>query len=434
MSSIRSYSLSELLASVRRCIEAGFVGRYWVKAETSDLRTASGAGHCYMELLEKGERGDIVARVRANMWANTYNEVKRRFHDSGLGPLVSGMNILALVQVTYHEQFGLSLLIHDVDPSYSLGDIARLRQETIKRLRTEGLLQRNQSLELPRPLQRLAVVSSASAAGYGDFMRHLTEGRSGLCFYTCLFTAQMQGERTTASVIHALDRIESHRTYFDAVVLIRGGGAVSELRAFDEYELCARIARMSLPVLVGIGHERDQSVADLVAHTSAKTPTAVADFVLQRGEAELNGISQAISRLMLATNQLSVGRMQWLESVLRRVPASAQRVLMASVQRQGDTEQRLMYQSRALIERGRMQLQRSTTQLPVLVRSLLARQEQSLEHSERAVHLAHPEQTLKRGFALVRRAGVIKTHVADLHSGDELEIQLIGGSISAQVK
>lgn len=434
MTSPCSYSLSELVSSVRRCIEKGFRGRYWVRAETSDLRIASGAGHCYMELLEKGERGDVVARVRANMWANTYGEVKRRLHDAGVGVLSSGMTILVLVQVTYHEQFGLSLLIHDVDPSYSLGDIARLRQETINKLRREGLLERNKSLELPRPLQRLAIVSSATAAGYGDFMRHLMDGRSGLCFYTCLFTAQMQGERTTASVIQALDCIESYRAHFDAVVLIRGGGAVSELRAFDEYELCARIARMSLPVLVGIGHERDQSVADLVAHTSAKTPTAVADFLLQRGEAELNALTQMLSRLRWASNQLSVGRMQWLESVLRRMPSSAQRVLTTSIQRQSDLEQKLMYQSRAIIERGRSQIHRSITQLPLLVHSFLARQQQYLDYSERTLHLAHPDQTLKRGFALVRKAGDIKTHASDVRSGDELEIQLIGGSITAEVK
>lgn len=434
MTSPRSYSLSELVSSVRRCIEKGFRGRYWVRAETSDLRIASGAGHCYMELLEKGERGDVVARARANMWANTYNEVKCRLHDAGVGVLSSGMNILALVQVTYHEQFGLSLLIHDVDPSYSLGDIARLRQETINKLRREGLLECNKSLELPRPLQRLAIVSSATAAGYGDFMRHLMDGRSGLCFYTCLFTAQMQGERTTASVIQALDCIERYRAHFDAVVLIRGGGAVSELRAFDEYELCAHIARMSLPVLVGIGHERDQSVADLVAHTSTKTPTAVADFLLQRGEAELNALTQTLSRLRWASNQLSVGRMQWLESVLRRMPSSAQRVLTTSIQRQSDLEQKLMYQSRAIIERGRSQIHRSITQLPLLVHSFLARQQQYLDYSERTLHLAHPDQTLKRGFALVRKAGDIKTHASDLRSGDELKIQLIGGSITAEVK
>lgn len=434
MPPIRSYRLSELLASVRRCIEAGFVGRYWVKAETSDVRTASGAGHCYMELLEKGERGDVLARVRANMWAGVYGEVRRRFLEVGVGELSSGMNILALVQVTYHEQFGLSLLIHEIDPNYSLGDIARLRQETINKLRAEGLLQTNKALELPRPLHRLAIISSATAAGYGDFMRHLTEGRSGLCFYTCLFSAQMQGERTTSSVIQALERIEALRAHFDAVILIRGGGAVSELRAFDEYTLCAHIARMSLPVLVGIGHERDQSVADLVAHTSAKTPTALADFLLHRGEVELNGIAQALSRLTLATNQISVGRMQWLESVLRRMPSSAQRLLTSSVQRQAEIEQRLMYQSRALIERGRAQVQRSVTQLPLLVRALLSQQEQCLAHYERTLHLAHPTQTLKRGFALVRKAGEIKIHATDLHSGDLLEIQLIGGNIMAEVK
>ena len=290
---VRSFSLTELLGSVRRCLEHSFPDRYWVRAEVSDLRRAGGQGHGYLELLEKGEEGEVVAKVRATIWSSTYTLIEQRFERSGVGKLTSGMSILALAGIAFHPQYGLSLNSIDIDPNYSLGEIARLRLETIQRLKRNGLFTMNKELDLPSPLQRIAIISSPTAAGYGDFMRQLHENPYGVVLYTALFTAQMQGSDTTASILAALGRIAEVEEHFDAVVIIRGGGAVSELRAFDDYTLCEAAAQFPLPIIAGIGHERDVSVLDLIAHTTLKTPTAVATFLVEGLASESCGSSCA---------------------------------------------------------------------------------------------------------------------------------------------
>ena len=324
---LRSFSLSELLRSVRRCIEHTYPTRYWVRAEVSDLRRSGAGGHGYLELLEKGAGGDIVARVRATIWSTAYQQIERALAQQGLGSLSSGMNVLALVSLSYHELYGLSLNIADIDPRYSLGELARLRQETIARLKRQGLLEMNKELELPEPLQRLAIISSPTAAGYGDFMRQIEANSYGVKLYTALFRAQMQGEQTTDSILSALERILRHQEHFDAVVIIRGGGAVSELRAFDDYRLCESCAQYPLPIITGIGHERDVSVLDLVAHSSFKTPTAVASYLIEGLATELGRVAYCSERLPRLLERLSLGRGQSLQLLSSRLQQTAQRSL-----------------------------------------------------------------------------------------------------------
>ncbi|KGO01669.1 exodeoxyribonuclease VII large subunit [Porphyromonas sp. COT-290 OH3588] len=453
--STTGYSLSQLLGSVRRCLEAGFVGRYWVRAETSDLRRSGAAGHCYLELLEKGERGAVVARVRANIWAGSYEDISKRFARAGLPALSSGVMILALVQVSYHEQFGLSLIIHDIDPSYSLGEIARLRMQTIARLKQDGIFTANKELALPQPLQRLAIISSPSAAGYGDFMNHLRENKYGVVVYTALFPAQMQGEQTTDSVLAALERILEYQDLFDAVVIIRGGGAVSDLRAFDCYELCAVCAQYPLPVIVGIGHERDETVLDLVAHTSQKTPTAVADFVVGRLVEELEEVELLAQRLRQSLSMLSLGRHHWLGAVLGRLPSVAGQALQQAHRQQAELRGRLSDVSRQMLHRHSQTLAQHTRLLPYLSRSYLQMQRLALgqigqrmasplkahqarwigrlDQYEQALRLAHPDSILKRGFAVIERSGVIVTEASALSEGDRLRIRLGSGTVESIV-
>lgn len=451
--SIRSYSLYELVGSVRRCLEASFSGRYWVRAETSDLRRAG--GHTYLELLEKDDGGSVRARVRAHVWAYTYASIEQRLREAGLASLTSGMSILALVQVAYHEQYGLSLNIVDLDPSYSLGEIARLRQETIARLKREHIFDDNKTLPLPRPLQRLAIVSSPTAAGLGDFMHQLSTNRYGLHFYTALFVAQMQGEHTTPSVIRALERVEQSLEAFDAVVIIRGGGAVSDLRAFDTYQLCSFCAQYPLPILCGIGHERDESVLDLVAHTSLKTPTAVAEYLIHRQLDELGRLSEQSQRLVQAVSLLSLERHRALAQLTLRLPHMAGRALQGEQRRQGELRQRLSTRARQRLEgsrqrleripplvsymvRGRMRheqeaLGRIATRLRLPLRAGVAHHVARLEQYEQAIRLAHPDNVLRRGFALVERAGRIVTQASDLAPGDRLRLRLGTGAIDATV-
>lgn len=446
MSATNQYSLSQLLGSVRRCLEAGFAGSYWIQAETSDLRRTGGTGHCYMELLEKAENGSVLARVRANVWSTRYNGIVRRFIDAGLDAPSSGMKILALVRITFHEQYGLSLDIQDIDVNYSLGEIARLRQQTIQRLKAEGIWGLNKALSLGRPLQRLAIISSSGAAGYGDFMKHLRGNRFSIVCYTALFPALMQGERTTESILRALDSILQYQEHFDAVVIIRGGGAVSELRAFDMYELCAACAQFPLPIITGIGHERDESVLDLVAHTSLKTPTAVADFVIGTLHQELEELERQTQRLTSAASLLSIERDRWLRGVLGRIPVLTGRRLTREQQYHNELQRRVERQAHHYLHQKHQQLSQYSTLIPVFCRSIsqssaqrlsnigerlrntIAIQQQQrrmqLHSNEQIIKLSHPKQILKRGFAVVKRHGEFVKTAANLTPGEHLSISL----------
>lgn len=447
----RSFSLSELLGSVRRCLEHSFPQSYWVRAEVSDLRQSGLQGHAYLELLEKGARGEIVARVRGVIWASVYAEIQRRFVRSGIGQLSSGMSILTLVRISFHEQYGLSLQITDIDPSYSLGEIARLRLETIARLRQEGLYDMNKGLPLPSPLQRLAIISSATAAGYGDFVRQLHDNAYGVPFYTALFTAQMQGEHTTESVLAALDRIDRHREHFDAVVIIRGGGAVSELRAFDEYRLCEVCAQYPLPIISGIGHERDESVLDLIAHTSLKTPTAVAAFLIDSQVVLLSQLQETQRRLPELLQRLSLGRglalqglitrlqlapREHLERELRlgerlraRLQLGTQTYLQHARHTLGRQVERIPSSLRYRIQEMKHSLIRLTAPLPLLLTHRLDRERTQLSHWEQAIRLSHPDNILRRGFSIVSSHGAILTSSSSISVGQALELRFHDGVV-----
>lgn len=453
---LRSFSLSELLRSVRRCIEHTYPTRYWVRAEVSDLRRSGAGGHGYLELLEKGAGGDIVARVRATIWSTAYQQIERALAQQGLGSLSSGMNVLALVSLSYHELYGLSLNIADIDPRYSLGELARLRQETIARLKRQGLLEMNKELELPEPLQRLAIISSPTAAGYGDFMRQIEANSYGVKLYTALFRAQMQGEQTTDSVLSALERILRHQEHFDAVVIIRGGGAVSELRAFDDYRLCESCAQYPLPIITGIGHERDVSVLDLVAHSSFKTPTAVASYIIEGLATELGRVAYCSERLPRLLERLSLGRGQSLQLLSSRLQQTAQRSLARAQYSLTQQQSQLGLQTQATLRRAdsqlgqlgrrlpdllRLRLQeahqelhRPLLRLPLLLEHLRSRSYQQLEHYEQAIRLSHPDNILRRGFSIVKRAGQIQTSASELQAGEELELCFYRDSVRVRVE
>lgn len=449
----RSFSLTELLGSVRRCLEHSFPAHYWVRAEVSDLRRGGVQAHGYLELLEKGKRGEVVARVRATIWASTYNEIERSFQRSGVGQLSSGMSILALVGVVYHEQYGLSLNIIDIDPCYSLGEIARLRLETIARLRKEGLYDLNKELPLPTPLQRLAIISSPSAAGYGDFIRQLYDNAFGVVFYTALFQAQMQGEHTTDSVISALGRVLEQEEHFDAVVIIRGGGAVSELRAFDDYRLCEVCAQFPLPIISGIGHERDESVLDLIANRSLKTPTAVAAFLIESQAsllAELQELSKSLPQLL---QTLSLGRGQMLHTLMARLRIAPQRLFEQEQRRNTNLYSKLLVSAKGFLHEARHILARDTQRIPSALRYRLReeryrleqsiaplsaalnhvreREETRLAHYEQSIRLAHPDTILRRGFSIISSQGKILTSASAITPESPLELRFYDGTVMA---
>ena len=275
-------SLFELNALVRKSVKLCLPDEYWVQAELSDVRT-NYSGHCYLEFVQKDSRGNaLVAKARGMIWSNIYVMLKPYFERETGQTFTSGIKVLVKVTVDFHELYGYSLTVVDIDPAYTLGDMARRRKEIIRRLEEEGVLTLNKELEMPLLPQRVAVISSATAAGYGDFCNQLLNNADGLVFYPHLFAAVMQGDKVEASVIAALNAIYKEVDRWDVVVIIRGGGATSDLSGFDTYDLAANCAQFPLPIITGIGHERDDTVIDMVSHTRVKTPTAAAEFLINR--------------------------------------------------------------------------------------------------------------------------------------------------------
>ena len=276
-----TYSLLEFNAVLRSAVAGAFPDKYWISAEISELHV-NAAGHCYLELIEKDSRGATVARQRAMIWAAVYRLLKPYFEQETGYRLAAGIKVLVQVSVSFHELYGMSLAICDINPTYTLGDAARKRAEILRRLTEEGVAEMNRELPVPLVPQRIAVVSSGTAAGYGDFIDQLQNNPYRYIFYPVLFPAVMQGERTEASIIDALNRIYAFADNFDCVVIIRGGGATSDLGSFDSYPLAVNVAQFPLPVIVGIGHDRDETVLDYVAAVRVKTPTAAAEWLVAR--------------------------------------------------------------------------------------------------------------------------------------------------------
>lgn len=276
-----SISLFELNQKIKKTIHSSFADTYWVIAEISEIREVR-KGHCYLELIEKDERTEqIIAKSRANIWAYTYRMLKPYFTSATGQELVSGLKVMVRVSIDFQEIYGFSLNVRDIDPTYTLGDMAQKKKAILNKLGEEGVIHMNKELEVPLVPQKIAVISSSTAAGYEDFCNQLNNNSGNYQFYVKLFSAVMQGEQTEASVIAALDRIYEYEDVFDVVVIIRGGGSTSDLMCFDNYWIAYNIAQFPLPVFSGIGHERDETVVDFVAHTRLKTPTAVAEHLVE---------------------------------------------------------------------------------------------------------------------------------------------------------
>ena len=306
----------------------------WVTAETSDLR--SSGGHCYMELVQKDERtGSPLAKSRAVMWASTYSRLGAMFYAATGTRLRSDMKIMVKVNANYHPVYGMSLVISDINPDYTVGDLARRRNEIIARLRAEGVFDMNRSIPWPQLPVRVAVVSARGAAGYGDFMKHLHNNPQRLRFTTELFEATLQGERTVPSVVAALEAIAARDGEFDCVVLIRGGGAVSDLASFDDYTLASNVAQFPLPIIVGIGHERDVTVLDYVANTRVKTPTAAAEVLIGMATAAYDRLRATGDAILTLVRDRISGQRQQLAYYQGSIPAIARSIIDRNRQRLG---------------------------------------------------------------------------------------------------
>ena len=431
----QALSLVELNQRIRMTLEQAFPDTYWVRAEMSDVRENGASGHCYLEFIEKDPRsGQLLAKVRGAIWAKTFRLLKPYFEMETGQRFVSGLKVLVRVTVDFHELYGLSLTVVDIDPAYTLGDMARKRLEIIRQLQEEGVFELNKELPLPLLPRRIALISSPTAAGYEDFVNQLTHNRAGYPFYVKLFPALMQGERTEESVIAALDRIYAHQELFDVVALLRGGGATSDLNSFDSYLLAANCAQFPLPILTGIGHERDDTVVDLVAHTRLKTPTAVAEFLITR----MDQAAQTVEELQQTMTQSASVRLlqekQRLQSYATRLPAlvgqrmERNRTLLHQLGAKLPTmAQGFVERKRAMVDRLVMQLRNATT-------THLAEKQRFLQLQEQFVRMASPDYILRRGYSLTLREGKIIKRAEELHVGEELTTRFMDGEVKSIIK
>ena len=289
-------TLYELNHFVRQVLEVNLDEPYWLQAELSEVK--ENRGHCFVEFVQKAEKNNsIIAKARGQIWASSWPIIRQHFENTTGQRLSAGMEVLVKVEVTFHEAYGYSLNIIDIDPRFTLGDIAKRRQEIIRQLQEEGVFTMNKEIELPPLLQRIAVISAATAAGYQDFSNQLQNNPHGLAFRTQLFPAVMQGAQVEQSVIQALNNIANEMEQWDAVVIIRGGGAAADLSGFDTLLLAENVAQFPLPIITGIGHEKDDTVIDLVSHTRVKTPTAAAEFIIQHQVVQLRHVEDMASSI-----------------------------------------------------------------------------------------------------------------------------------------
>ena len=404
---------------------------YWVVAEISEMRLNQ-KGHCYMEMVEK-EGHFVTAKIRANIWAYTYRNLSAAFESVAHTPLKPGLKIRFNAKINFHEVYGLSLTIQDVDPKFTLGERARKRQEVINQLVKDGVFDLNKNLSLPEVPQRIAVISSETAAGYGDFLNQLKGNPRSFAFKTELFQALMQGDKAPESIIKALLEIHERNEEFDLTVIIRGGGGQADLDCFDDYELASHVAQFSLPVITGIGHERDVTITDLVAHTQMKTPTAVAEFLALGLEKFDDCLNEAIYRIeKAAISQLQFGSLQ-LQSLGNQLQVSARSHIGLALQKLINQSVAMKFASHEQIKLSGIKLQQMEMPLKRVIRHQLERQQNQLALYEKTLELASPQSVLKRGYTITKINGQLPGK-AQLLRGDLMETITADATISSEIK
>lgn len=384
---MQTYGLKELCDWIQDVLENDFPDQYWVRAEIASM---SVRGHCYMELVEKADNGILAAKVRATCWNNVYNLLSAYFVQETGESLHVGLQVMLEVSVEFHAVYGLSLNIWNIDPTYTIGDLAKQRQATINQLKQDGVMELQKAFELPSLVRRVAVVSSSEAAGYGDFCDQLKNNRFGFGFHVQLYSAIMQGDMAARSIVQALNTIAEQEEEWDVVVIIRGGGASTDLSCFDDYDLASHCAQFPLPIIAGIGHTRDVSVVDMVVHRSVKTPTAAAEWLIDHVAAQVERVAEIQLRL--------------------------QRAIQGVVSRE---KNRLVVLEQRMIN---------------TVRRMVVREEGKLNLWRKTIDLHSPERIYKMGYSMTMMNGKIVRNSNDVHTGDVVDTYLQGGMIQSVVK
>ena len=434
------FTLRQLNLMVRDAIEMQMPDEYWVEAELSECRERG--GHCYMELIEKDEQTNTpVARASAKCWRQTWQIMQPHFERVTGQPLHAGLKVLLRVYAQYHEAYGFSWIVTDIDPTFTLGDMARKRQEIIRQLKEEGIFDLQKELTLPLFCQRIAVISSETAAGYGDFVNQLTKNDRGLKFSVQLFPAIMQGEQVEQSIIGALNDIYSftspstlHLPPFDCVVIIRGGGATADMSGFDTLALAENVANFPLPIITGIGHDRDESILDMVSFQRVKTPTAAAAFLVSHLEEVLDSIDDAQTRITrYAQTQITI-----LNAQLSTLNAQLKNVFSVVKTRQearlDALYSRIAHHAQQKLSTLNTQLSTLNSRIPLLFDSRVKTEKHRLELLEEKVKNLDPTLLLRRGYSITLKDGKAVRDAATLHPGDEIKTRLANGNIHSIVK
>ncbi|MBN1182454.1 MAG: exodeoxyribonuclease VII large subunit [Bacteroidales bacterium] len=448
-------SLLELNATIREGILNLFPDSYWIIAEINDYKI-NRSGHCYLELIEKQKDSDaIVAKTRATIWANTFRMIRPYFETSTGRSLSEGLKIMVNVTVEFHEVYGLSLNILDIEPQYTIGDLARQRAETIAKLEKEGVINMNKGLELTLVPQKIAIISSPNAAGYKDFINQLNRNAYEYKFYTRLFPAIMQGDAAESSIIEALETIYQYEHLFEAVAIIRGGGSKSDLQCFDNYWLAFNVAQFPLPIITGIGHEQDESIIDIVAHTKLKTPTAVAEFFIDRAAEFESRLTENRNQLLqLANNALTTQHY-----ILKNITVYLPNILESTLLRKYHQLNSLSYKFNTLAKKYLSTTKYKTNQY--LSRLILLTKKYYLTQTNKVFHYGvetkktlknyfthknhqieiltqtntylDPANILNRGYSLTLLNNKIVKEALDLKKGDIIKTLLKKGDIESSV-
>ena len=408
---LKTYALFELNEYIRRVLSLNMPDAIWVRCEIAQIGSAK--GHRYIELIEKAAEGDeIIANAKAVLWQNSYRQLKRKL-GKGLDEILQeGLAVLLLLKVDFHERYGFKLIIEDADPAYTIGQLSQKRQHTILQLRQQNLLDKNAQIELPVVLQRVAIISSVQAAGYADFIEQLGDNPYGYHFKMTLFSAAMQGIHAAKEINLQLQKIARQAKDFDCVAILRGGGSKIDLIAFDDLDLSKTVAKSPLPILTGIGHDIDETVLDLVAHRSLKTPTALADFIIHHN-------AQFESTLLEYGRMLEYFYTQKIKSELVELDQLEQSIQLIA-NHQIKNENRLL----AYIQK----------EIPRLLKNNLTTENRQLDSWQKIVNLLSPEQTLQRGFSLTLLDGKVITDLKNIKKGDVIQTKFNKGSIESEVK
>jgi exodeoxyribonuclease VII large subunit len=426
-------SVLQLTTAIQQVLERDLEPLVWVVGELADFRQAP-QGHVYFELVEK-KGNQVQAKIRANLWQFTYRSVATKFEAVTGTSLKNGMKVLAQVSVTYHPVYGLSVNVKDIDPSFSLGERARIRQETITKLTQEGRIGHNARLPLPLVIQRIAIISSATAAGYGDFINQLAGNPQGYQVYHQLFPSLMQGNEAVDSLLSALDQIaeQAEKLQLDTVVLIRGGGAQLDLDCFDDYQLALKIANFSLPVLTGIGHERDETIADLVAHTRLKTPTAVAEFILSSFREYEENLALSAQRLNWITRSKFNEEERKLQAYNIRIQGEGKQLLSREGEKVKSTALRIQHSIKNGTKQEKIKLEQRQEQLKKGLQRFIKIQQESILRLETGSRQLDPNTLLQKGYTRTESQGK-PIHQLTLSPGDQILTHTSTQKISSTIQ